>query len=615
MWDRGETGMPVAGPGAPLVAEFSVTEFAAAIGLPTEAGKAYLGEAVELRYRLGRIWSRVIKGDLPAWRARRIARETMLLSMEAAAYVDRHVAHVAHKVRPAQLDRLVEEAIGRFMPEEAERRRRQAADGRSFTIDTRQPSLAGHQHRVRGARPRRRPRPRRRRRRRRAGAEGPRLHRHPGRAPGHRGRRPRPPPAHPRPQPHPRRMRRDHGRRPDVGRRPRPATATRRSGPTQTSTAATRKARKPRQVVLYVHLSDAAVVPGAPLAGEFGRVENTRGPVHAEQIRQWCGNPDAQITVNPVIDLNEHIDVEAYEIRGRLREQTILTHPTCVFPWCTQTRPRPGTRRARRRLRPPGPLRQGPTQLLLQHRPPVPAPSPGQDPRRLDLHRPRTRDACVDQPARLPVPPRPPRHPRREPRPTPPPAGPLHPPPGRLTPPPHTPPDHHRRGPRHVRGRAGRSRPEHPAPSPAGATHSGLGAAGARRVAPAVTHGPDDSSGVWAPHRVSTSPAGGWVSRSSPLVSDGLYWRTLDRRAAPAITSPLPTARSRRPRKRSRLLTGSTDVESSPRAPPRVSRYPTGGRSLEAMPRRARPASGPSDRPRRPRLRSPGERALAHPPR
>src|SRR5688500_13377156 len=145
VWDRhyGETGVPVAGPGAPLVAEFSVTEFAAAIGLPTEAGKAYLGEAVELRYRLPRLWSRVVTGDLPAWRARRVARATIALSVEAAAYVDLHVAHVAHKVRPAQLDRLVEEAIGRFMPEEADRRRRQAADGRSFTIDTRQPSLRG----------------------------------------------------------------------------------------------------------------------------------------------------------------------------------------------------------------------------------------------------------------------------------------------------------------------------------------------------------------------------------------------------------------------------------------------------------------------------------------
>ena len=81
----------------------------------------------------------MIKGTCPR-RACRIARDTMHLSVEAAAHVDTQVAHIAHKVRPAQLDRLVEEAIGRFMPEEADRRRRQAADGRNFTIDTRQPS-------------------------------------------------------------------------------------------------------------------------------------------------------------------------------------------------------------------------------------------------------------------------------------------------------------------------------------------------------------------------------------------------------------------------------------------------------------------------------------------
>src|SRR6187401_1210757 len=43
----GDTGVPVAGPGAPVVGEFCVSEFAAAIGLPTEVGKDYLGEAVE----------------------------------------------------------------------------------------------------------------------------------------------------------------------------------------------------------------------------------------------------------------------------------------------------------------------------------------------------------------------------------------------------------------------------------------------------------------------------------------------------------------------------------------------------------------------------------------
>src|SRR4029453_16147665 len=78
-----------------------------------------------------------------AWRARRIARQTIILSVEAAAHVDKHVSHVAHQVRPAQGGRRVEEAIGRFMPEEPARRRRQAADGRSFTIDTNQPSLRG----------------------------------------------------------------------------------------------------------------------------------------------------------------------------------------------------------------------------------------------------------------------------------------------------------------------------------------------------------------------------------------------------------------------------------------------------------------------------------------
>ena len=76
----GDTPVPVAGPGAPLVAEFWVAEFAAAVGLPTETGKAYLGEALELRHRLPQTWARVRSGDLAAWRARRIARATIGLS-------------------------------------------------------------------------------------------------------------------------------------------------------------------------------------------------------------------------------------------------------------------------------------------------------------------------------------------------------------------------------------------------------------------------------------------------------------------------------------------------------------------------------------------------------
>jgi hypothetical protein len=141
----GDTAVPIAGPGAPLVAEFSVAEFAAAVGMTTDAGKQYLGQAVELRYRLPRLWLRVLAVELPAWKARRVAHETIshALSHEAAAHVDRHLAPVAHKIRPVALARLVEEAIARFMPEAAEETRRRAADSRHFTVDHDQISFSG----------------------------------------------------------------------------------------------------------------------------------------------------------------------------------------------------------------------------------------------------------------------------------------------------------------------------------------------------------------------------------------------------------------------------------------------------------------------------------------
>ncbi len=140
---HGDQPFAVAGPGAPLVAEFCVAEFALAVGLPTETGKAYLGEAVELRHRLPRTWARVVSGDLAAWRARRIARETIGLSAAAAGFVDTKVAPYAHRIRPAEVDRLVADAVGRFMPAEAEKLRRQAADGRYLAIEHTQVSFVG----------------------------------------------------------------------------------------------------------------------------------------------------------------------------------------------------------------------------------------------------------------------------------------------------------------------------------------------------------------------------------------------------------------------------------------------------------------------------------------
>jgi hypothetical protein len=140
---HGDQPLAVAGPGAPLVAEFCVAEFAAAVGLPTETGKAYLGEALELRHRLPKTWARVLAGDLPAWRARRIARHTIGLSLTGAGFVDDQVAPFAHRIRPTGVDRLVQEAILRHMPAEARRRREAAADARHAHVHTGQVSFEG----------------------------------------------------------------------------------------------------------------------------------------------------------------------------------------------------------------------------------------------------------------------------------------------------------------------------------------------------------------------------------------------------------------------------------------------------------------------------------------
>ena len=134
--------------GAPLAGEFSVIEFAAAIELLTEVGKAYLGRSSSSATGLtaGLI---LIQGDYPS--AGPADRPDTMPSVEGGGRPRRlALAHIAHKVRsPAQLDWLTgEEATGRFMPEEAERRRRQAADGRYF--HHRHPATLPerHQHRT-----------------------------------------------------------------------------------------------------------------------------------------------------------------------------------------------------------------------------------------------------------------------------------------------------------------------------------------------------------------------------------------------------------------------------------------------------------------------------------
>src|SRR5699024_7404071 len=54
-----------------------------------------------------------------------------------------------------------------------------------------------------------------------------------------------------------------------------------------------------RRMQLILHLNADALAPLGS-SGALGRCENTRTPVSAEQIRQWCGSPGTRVTVQPV---------------------------------------------------------------------------------------------------------------------------------------------------------------------------------------------------------------------------------------------------------------------------------------------------------------------------
>ena len=377
----GQTDLAISGPGAPTVAEFSVAEFAAAVGLSTEAGKRYLGEAVELRYRLPRLWERVTAGDLAAWKARLVARETIQLSTEAASYVDRHVAHVAHKIRPAQLERLVAEAIGRFMPEEAARVAAEAADGRHVTIHDQLVSFEGTM---------------------RVEAEldlADALDLEAAVAAGaeHRALC-------------------GSTETLDVRRAQAVGDLARRQLSFDLMGGDPTPRRTKRQVLIHVHLSEAAILGDDPVA----HLERGNALVTADQVRAWCGNQETQIVVKPVLDLGACVEVDSDVVPDRLAEQVALRDRTCVFPWCT---------RPARRCHPDStdhpcdddhvhPRSRGGPYVHLQPRSALPETPSAQDPLPVELSGARPRHLPLDQSPRLPVPPRPFGHPRRESGPT-----------------------------------------------------------------------------------------------------------------------------------------------------------------------------------------------------
>ena len=340
-----------------MVDEFAVCQLAAALGMSEPAARAYVGQALELRDRLPRLWARVMGGELPAWKARQVAAETIPLNAAAAAYVDAHLAPFAAKMSLHRILRCVHAAIAAARPCAGRRASRQGRR-RPRGVDRRrprrhQPDHRGHHHpRRRGVRGRGPPGRRRPRR--------PRVHRARAGPPGHRGR--------------------GAGRpavRPGSAQPPLRLLLRRRSQPGE-------EARRDPTIHIHLH-TDAinGVVPAADADGvsRTWLASTSRGPRSIDAIQQWLAGlaPGHSVKVTPVVDLTEHSQ------RRRLRGP--------------RPAPEPG-RPPRRRLpvplvRPAGALRRRPHRPLRpdrrrrttgpdqhrQHREALPVPPPCEDPR------------------------------------------------------------------------------------------------------------------------------------------------------------------------------------------------------------------------------------------
>jgi hypothetical protein len=304
---------PIAGVGAPLVAEFCVAELGTTLGISTTAAKKLIGHALELRHRLPRLWAQVHAGAVPAWRARAVAETTIhsspALTPEAAGFVDSQVAAVAGRIGSAQLDRLVAETIKRYDlatadptadPEDGW----QHVDPRHVTVNTDDVHYAGtlrieaevdiadaldldralaHHAAVQ----------------KKLGSDLPL----------------------------------DARRAKALGELARTQTALDLLATDASTTDASLPAA--REVVIHAHF-DASMSGEQTVFGPTGRMETGQRLVLLDQIQSWCADSRTKVTVKPVIDLNAQLTAQGYEVPDRIREQVQLRDRTCVFPRCTR---------------------------------------------------------------------------------------------------------------------------------------------------------------------------------------------------------------------------------------------------------------------------------------
>ncbi|NUR06559.1 MAG: hypothetical protein HOQ45_06065 [Nocardioidaceae bacterium] len=135
--DGEPVGPPLNAEGCPEVTENAVHELSAALGISHHAALGLVGQTLELRFRLPRLWRLVQALTLPAWQALKAAEQTIPLSPDAAAFVDRHLAVAGKRGRLTgqTITSTVGLAEARFEPEKARTRDQAALASRGVWFD------------------------------------------------------------------------------------------------------------------------------------------------------------------------------------------------------------------------------------------------------------------------------------------------------------------------------------------------------------------------------------------------------------------------------------------------------------------------------------------------
>ncbi|NYI43703.1 hypothetical protein BJ993_000783 [Nocardioides aromaticivorans] len=293
-----DTGVPIAGPGAPLVSEFQLMELIAVLGRSPDGGRSYVGQVIECAWRLPLLYAAVLEGRVTPWRAQRIADLTRSLPEQAAEFVDRHLNAAVGGVGWAQLERLVTEAILRFDPERAEAERQAANEHRHCNITDTDERGGVHLDAYLDA------------------ADGHDFNQAISREAALRGQL-------------------GDTDSLDVRRGKAVGAIARRDLALDLliadETTGEVIAQAPgRRVELNVHITDTAFTGD----NNVGRCEETRSPVQVTQVKEWLQVPGTTVIVRPVINLADCVPVDSYEVPDRHQRRVRLRDHTCRFPNC-----------------------------------------------------------------------------------------------------------------------------------------------------------------------------------------------------------------------------------------------------------------------------------------